>query len=78
MTAPELARDLRALANKAITRAAFGGAMTELMPEDVRLLQRAATALEAADKLAGNDFTFTCGTAYIDAQALRDAIGAQS
>ena len=78
MNATDLARDLRRLADKAINRAAFGVGMTELMPEDVRLLQRAATALDAADKLAGNDFTFTCGTAYIDAQALRDAIGAQS
>lgn len=48
MNTDELARALRALANKAITRVAMGVGMTELMPDDVRLLQRAATALEAS------------------------------
>jgi hypothetical protein len=38
---------LRELANKAIRRVAYMGEMTELMPEDVRLLERAAMALDA-------------------------------
>lgn len=40
------ATELRALADKAIRRVGHMGEMTELMPEDVRLLQRAAEELE--------------------------------
>lgn len=49
MTPDQLAHDLNALAKKAIDRAAFGVGMTELMPEDVRLLQDAADALARMD-----------------------------
>jgi hypothetical protein len=40
------ATQLRALADKAIRNVGFFGRMTELTPEDVRLLQNAAEELE--------------------------------
>ncbi len=49
MTPDQLAHDLNRLANKAINRVALGVGMTELMPEDVRLLQDAAEALARMD-----------------------------
>lgn len=43
----EISAALRALADKALHRVAYMGEMTELMPDDVRLLQNAAQALDA-------------------------------